>query len=70
MSQEPLFDVAPVKRKRKGPFDDIKPIAWPDGIRPWDPINEQDTQLGWEHTFVTPRRAVAIRLEVEAGRRA
>jgi hypothetical protein len=25
-------------------------IEWPNGIRPWDPIDEADRQLGWEHT--------------------
>lgn len=40
---------------------------WPGGIKPWDPINEADRDLGWQYTYVTPRRAVEIRAEIEHG---
>jgi hypothetical protein len=62
--QESLFGepVRPAKRPQ------IQPIEWPGGIRPWDPIDLADTQLGWEYTYVTPRRAVEIRQEIEARR--
>ena len=44
-------------------------IQWPGGIRPWNPIDKADEELGWQHPFVTPRRAYEIRREVERGYR-
>ncbi len=46
---------------------DRPPIEWPGGIRPWDPIDAADTDLGWEYRFVSPRRAVEIRQEISRG---
>lgn len=42
-------------------------IEWPGGIRPWDPIDQADTEVGWQHTYVSPRRAFEIRREIEHG---
>jgi hypothetical protein len=42
-------------------------IEWPGGVKPWDPIDAADTELGWQYLFVTPRRAVEIRQEIEHG---
>jgi hypothetical protein len=62
--QGALFEVPPTpKRRRPAPV----PIEWPGGIRPWDPIDAADTELGWEYRWVTPRRAVEIRREISRG---
>lgn len=62
--QGALFEVAGTpKRGRPAP----EPIQWPGGVKPWDPIDEADRQLGWEHPWVSSRRAVEIRQEIEHG---
>lgn len=64
--QGALFEVAPTPKRRKALPE---PIQWPDGIKPWDPIDAADTDLGWEYRFVSPRRAVEIRQEISHGDR-
>lgn len=66
--QEALFGADKPTRGFRRAVEAVEPRVWPGGVRPWDPIDEADNQLGWEHTFVTPARAVAIRRELEAGR--
>jgi hypothetical protein len=38
-------------------------------IRPWDPVDQADTEVGWQYRYVTPRRAIEIRQEIEHGDR-
>lgn len=52
----------------KAALDAIVPIEWPGGIKPWDPIDKADEELGWEYRWVDHRRATEIRLEIEASR--
>lgn len=62
--QGALFEVgAYPKRGRPA----VVPIEWPGGIRPWDPIDQADTELGWEYRWVSPKRAVEIRQEISRG---
>jgi hypothetical protein len=62
--QGALFEVAATPKRGKTLPD---PIEWPGGIRPWDPIDQADTELGWQYRWVSPRRAVEIRREIEHG---
>lgn len=64
--QGALFDVEGTSRPRRRKPDPIQPIEWPGGIRPWDPIDQADTELGWQYRSVTPARAREIREEIEA----
>lgn len=64
--QEVLFGESRPTRGFKAALEAIEPRQWPGGIRPWDPIDKADEELGWEHRFVDHRRAVEIRLELEA----
>lgn len=67
--QEALFgDDRPTRGFRRA-VEAIEPREWPGGVRPWDPIDQADAELGWAHTYVDHHRAVAIRLEIEAERR-
>jgi hypothetical protein len=62
--QGALFEV-PAKAK---PVKTLpEPMKWPNGVKPWDPIDQADTEVGWQHTWVTPRRAVEIRQEIDHG---
>lgn len=62
--QAALFD-APAKPAKAAP----RPvIQWPGGIRPWDPIDAADTELGWQYRWIDHRRAVEIRQEIEVTR--
>lgn len=62
--QGALFEVAGTpKRGRPAP----EPIEWPGGVKPWDPIDAADTELGWQYRFVSSRRAVEIREEIQRG---
>lgn len=72
--QEALFEVTPIARDvQRGewlnealgvPRDPAGP-----GSRPWEPIDENDRQLGYQYPYVTPRRAYDIRQEIEHGNR-
>lgn len=72
--QGALFEVGPIGptaqgKARRHAARETAPevIEWPGGIRPWDPIDEADRNLGFQHTYVSPRRAYEIRQEIEHG---
>jgi hypothetical protein len=58
--QATLFDLPATAAKRRRP--DPEPIVWPGGVRPWDPIDEDDFWLGVDFPWITPRRARDVRL--------
>lgn len=64
-----LFDVAgrPRRKTYAEMLEEIVPLYAPGEPRPWDPIDEADLQLGWEHPYVDHRRAVEIRQEIGRG---
>ncbi len=64
--QGALCEVAGRPKRRKSLPE---PIEWPGGIKPWEPVDQADTDLGYQYRWVTPRRAVEIRREIEHGDR-
>jgi hypothetical protein len=64
--QQPLFGEDRPTRGFAKALENIIPFEWPNGIKPWDPIDKADEELGWEYRWVDHRRAVEIRLEIEA----
>ena len=65
--QGALFGEDRPTRGFKAALEAVEPRQWPGGIRPWDPIDAADEELGWDYRFVTPRRAYEIRREIEHG---
>lgn len=66
--QQPLFAVPAGPRKPRTHaemLESIVPLYAPNQPRPWDPIDDADVQLGWEHPYVDHRRAVEIRKEID-----
>lgn len=63
--QGALFDVPAAERLRRRRAPDVQPIEWPGGIRPWDPIDEHDAELGWRYRGITPARARQIRRQIQ-----
>lgn len=60
----PLWEPVPAPTVTPAVSEPAEPHSGP---RPWEPIDEQDRQLGWQYTYVTPRRAYEIRREIEHG---
>lgn len=64
--QGALFDVPAVPRPGRRQRAPERPvIEWPDGIRPWDPIDAHDEDLGWQYRGITPARARQIRRQIQ-----
>lgn len=63
--QGALFDLPATPRagRRRAPERPI--IEWPGGIRPWDPIDQHDDELGWRYRGITPARARQIRRQIQ-----
>jgi hypothetical protein len=64
---QPALFAAPPRTRRPRPTPPTQPAPEPrTGPRPGEPLNQADAELGWQHPYVTPRRAYEIRRETEA----
>jgi hypothetical protein len=65
--QGALFDLPPAapRPRKRAARPEPEPIEWPNGIRPWDPIDERDAELGWQYRGITPTRARQIRRQIQ-----